>query len=216
MGYTATLAGLALAPVGLLAILLTPVVGRNLHRIDPRRLVTVAFLIFALALWMRSRFNTDATMYVVLIPTIVQGAAMAFFFVPLVSLGLSGLPPERIPAASGLFNFARITAGAFGTSIVTTLWDHRATVHHAQLVDRLTPDNPTVAQALAGLGSRGAELSQGLAVLNRSVDQQAFMSAANDVFLVSAALFLVLIAVIWLARPPRAAAGTAAAASGAH
>ena len=36
MGYAATLAGVALAPVGLLAILLTPVVGRYLNRTDPR------------------------------------------------------------------------------------------------------------------------------------------------------------------------------------
>src|SRR6476469_7646015 len=36
MGYTATDAGWALAPVGLFAILLSPLVGRNVSRIDPR------------------------------------------------------------------------------------------------------------------------------------------------------------------------------------
>ena len=51
-----------------------------------------------------------------MIPTIIQGFGMAFFFVPLMTLIMAGLPPERIPAASGLTNFARITAGAFGTS----------------------------------------------------------------------------------------------------
>src|SRR5581483_3821575 len=35
MGYTATLAGLVLAPVGLFAIFLTPVVGRVMNRVDP-------------------------------------------------------------------------------------------------------------------------------------------------------------------------------------
>ena len=52
------------------------------------------------------------------------------------ALALAGLPQDRIPGASGLFNFARITAGSFGTSIVTTLWDRRATLHHAQLAER--------------------------------------------------------------------------------
>jgi DHA2 family multidrug resistance protein len=56
-----------------------------------------------------------------MIPTIIQGVALAMFFIPLVTLSLSGLLPERIPSASGLFNFARITAGSFGTSIATTL-----------------------------------------------------------------------------------------------
>ena len=31
-----------------------------------------------------------------------------------------------MPAAAGLSNFVRITAGAMGTSIATTLWESRA------------------------------------------------------------------------------------------
>src|SRR5690242_1477349 len=52
MGYTATDAGILLAPVGLLAILLTPFVGRTVNRIDPRVFVTGAFIVFALVLYM--------------------------------------------------------------------------------------------------------------------------------------------------------------------
>ncbi len=120
MGYTATLAGMILAPVGLFAIFLTPLVARFTDRVDPRIFVTIAFAVFALVLFMRQHFNTNATMTTLLVPTLVQGVAMAFFFIPLISLGLSGLAPERIPGASGLFNFARITAGSFGTSLTTT------------------------------------------------------------------------------------------------
>ncbi len=60
MGYTATWAGLATAPVGILAIVLSPWVGKNVTRIDPRKLSTVAFLGFGFVLWMRSHFNTQA------------------------------------------------------------------------------------------------------------------------------------------------------------
>ena len=42
---------------------------------------------------------------------------MAGFFIPLVSITLSGLPGNRIPAASGLSNFVRIMCGGIGTSI---------------------------------------------------------------------------------------------------
>jgi len=215
MGYTATLAGLVLAPVGVLAIFLTPIVGRVMHRIDPRIFVTISFAIFALVLFMRADFNTDATIGTLLIPTLIQGAAMACFFIPLIAIGLSGLTPDRIPAASGLMNFARITAGSFGTSIVTTLWDRRATLHHAQLVERLTPGSPATSQALAQMHSGGFGTQQSYGLLNRLVDNQAFMLSANDIFYVSGVLFLVLMFVIWLARPTTGAAG-AAGASGAH
>ena len=215
MGYTATLAGWVLAPVGFLAIVLSPVVGRYNDRVDPRILVTLSFAIFALVLFMRAHFNTDATIATLMLPTVIQGAGMAAFFIPLVSISLSGMAPERIPAASGLFNFARITAGAVGTSIATTLWDRRATLHHAQLVERLGAGDPTTAAALGTLHSGGLSADQSYAMLNRLVDTQAFMLSADDIFYVSGILFLILIGLVWLAHPVRGAGG-AAAASGAH
>ncbi len=215
MGYTATLAGWVLAPVGFLAIVLSPIVGRFVDRVDPRILVTVSFAIFSLVLFMRADFNTDATIGTLMLPTVIQGAGMAAFFIPLVSISLSGLRPDRIPAASGLFNFARITAGSFGTSITTTVWDRRATLHHAQLIEHLTPNDPVTAQALGNLHAGGMGPDQSYALLNRMVDAQAFMLSADDIFYVSGMLFLGLIALVWLARPVRGGLG-AASSSGAH
>jgi len=216
VGYTATQAGMVLAPVGLLAIVLTPFVGRTVHKVDPRYFVTGAFGVFALVLVMRSHFNTSVDLMTLMIPTIIQGAAMAIFFIPLVTLSLSGLPPERIPAASGLFNFTRITAGSFGTSIATTFWDRRASLHHAQLVEHLSVYDPSSTQALRSLQSGGMTPDQSYAALNRLVDQQAFMLSANDLFYVSAGIFLLLIAVVWLARPTKGAAVDKGASAGAH
>src|SRR6185369_9656190 len=214
MGYTATLAGMALAPVGLLAILLSPLVGRNVSRIDPRFLATTAFAIFAVVMLMRSHFNTQVDFETLMIPTVIQGAALAFFFIPLVTITLSGIAPQQMPAASGLSNFLRISAGSFGTSISTTLWDHRATMHHAQMVEKLTPYDPATSQALANLQAGGLSPDQALAALNRLVDQQAALLSANDIFYASALLFLGMIGLVWLSKPAKAAASAEAA--GAH
>jgi MFS transporter, DHA2 family, multidrug resistance protein len=216
MGYTATEAGMVLAPVGVLAIVLTPFVGRTINKVDPRIFVTGAFLIFAFVMFMRADFNTSADFWTLMVPTIIQGAAVAIFFIPLVTLSLSGLSPDRIPSASGIFNFARITAGSFGTSIATTAWDHRATLHHAQLVEHLSSADAASSQALATLHASGLTPDQSYALLNRLVDQQAFMLSANDVFYVSGLLFLALIVVVWLARPARGAPQASEAAAGAH
>ncbi|MGH8276217.1 MAG: DHA2 family efflux MFS transporter permease subunit, partial [Steroidobacteraceae bacterium] len=213
MGYTATLAGVVLAPVGLLALVFTPFVGRFGDRLDPRLLVTISFAVFALVLFMRADFNTDATIGTLLVPTLIQGAGMAAFFIPLMRITLSGLPPERIPAASGLSNFARITAGSFGTSITTTLWDRRATLHHAQLVEQLTPGHPAAAQTLANLHAGGMGTDQSYALLNRLVDVQAFMLSANDIFYASGIIFIGLIGLVWLAHPVSGAAGPSASAA---
>ncbi|MFH0133109.1 DHA2 family efflux MFS transporter permease subunit [Variovorax sp. EL159] len=215
MGYTATQAGMIMAPVGLLAIFLSPVVGLTVGKVDPRRYATFSFLVFALVLWMRSNFNTQADFGTIIIPTVIQGIAMAFFFIPLVTLTLSGLTPDRIPAASGLSNFLRITAGAMGTSLTTTLWDNRATLHHSQLAETINQGNNTATSAMAGLASNGFSTDQVLGQMNRIVDQQAYMLATNDIFYASAILFLLLIPLVWLAKPQKGGAGGDAAA-GAH
>jgi DHA2 family multidrug resistance protein len=216
MGYTATQAGMVMAPVGLLAIVLSPVVGKSIGRVDPRRYATFAFVVFALVLWMRSHFSTQADLATIMVPTIIQGIAMAFFFIPLVTITLSGIPPERIPAASGLSNFIRITAGAVGTSIATTVWENRAAMHHAQLSESINQGSQAASGALSGLAAGGLTPEQALGQVNLLVNQQAFMLAANDVFFVSALMFLALIPLVWLSHPQRAAPGSADAAAGAH
>ena len=217
MGYTATDAGMVMAPVGLLAMVLSPVVGKTIHKVDPRRYATVSFLVFGIVMWMRARFNTQVDLTTIMIPTIVQGIAMAGFFIPLMTITLSEIPPEKMPSASGLSNFVRITCGAVGTSISTTLWERRASLHHAQLVEHITLGDGPTAQVVQGLQATGLSLQQALAQVDRMVNQQAFMLAANDIFWASSVLFLLLIPLVWLAKGPKSHGGGGAdAAAAAH
>ncbi|RZI56820.1 MAG: DHA2 family efflux MFS transporter permease subunit [Rubrivivax sp.] len=215
MGYTATAAGFALAPVGVLAILLSPLAGKKVSVWDPRLMASFAFVMFTIVLGMRANFTTDTDLATIMIPTVLQGAALAFFFIPLTTITLSGITPDRIAAAAGLSNFVRITAGAMGTSISTTLWENRATLHHHHLAERLALGDPAETAALDTLQRQGFSHDQALAYLNRLVDQQAFTRAADDIFLASAVLFIVLIAFVWLTkRPPKV--GAPVDAGGAH
>jgi len=214
MGYSATDAGMVLAPVGFLALIFTPIVGRFSGKIDPRYLATFSLVVFAIVAWMRSNFNTNVDLWTLVVPTIIQGAAVACFFIPLVGLALGDLPPSQIASASGLNNFLRISAGAFATSIATTLWEGRAALHHARLVERLTPGDPVTSAALEQLERLGMPEPQRYAFLDRVVTQQAFTLSALDLFYASAIILVLLIPLLWLARPPRRQGGAAAA--GAH
>jgi len=216
MGYTATSAGMVMAPVGVFAMILSPIVGKTVARVDPRWYATFSFQVFALVLWMRASFNTQIDFDTVMIPTLIQGVAMAFFFIPLLTLTMAGLPPDRIPAASGLSNFLRIMAGAVGTSVATTFWERRATLHHAQLTESLHQGNSALTQTLQGLQSLGLTAEQALAQVERLVNQQVFTLAASDVFHASSLLFLALIPLVWLARVRSGTAGVDGAAAAAH
>jgi len=144
---------------------------------------------------------------------------MAFFFIPLQAIIFSGLRPEQLPAAAGLSNFVRITAGAVGTSLSTTLWEHRAVMHHAHLSEAVNAGNGVAVQALAQLTAAGQSPEQASATLNRLIDQQAFTMAATDAFYLSAGLFVLLLGIVWFAAAPRRAPADdakAAGAGGAH
>ena len=205
MGYTATIASAVLAPVGFLAILVSPLVGKNVNNYDPRLFATIAFTVFGLVLWMRSHFTVQADFVTIMIPSLIQGIAIAAFFIPLMTIIFSGLTPDKIPAASGLSNFARLTAGAIGASVYITLWNNRASQHHAIVVEHINYASPTSQAAIKMLTESGMSQQQALGQINDLINQQAFTLAADELFWISAVLFIALIGLIWLARPARAA-----------
>jgi DHA2 family multidrug resistance protein len=166
---------------------------------------------------MRSNFNTSADFGTLMIPTIIQGIALACFFIPLTTITLGGVAPAQIASASGLSSFARIVGGSFGTSIAVTIWQDRAAMHHAQLAELVNRGSVATNAALANFSAAGMNSEQALSQINRLIDQQAFMLAANDVFYGSSVIFLLLIPLVWLSHPPkRAAPGAAGTAAGAH
>jgi DHA2 family multidrug resistance protein len=101
-----------------------------------------------------------------------------------------------------------------GASISTTLWESRAVMHHAHLAEQLQPGSAALAQALAALQAAGLSEAAALAQVTRMIDQQAHTRAADDIFYVSAVLFLGLVGLIWFTRrPPRLAPTPVAAAA---
>ena len=201
VGYTATDAGEVLAWVGLFALAISPVIGRYVQSVDTRWLTTVSFAVFALVFWMRSRFTVGDSYWDYSLPTLIQGISTAMFFIPLLSIVLGGLPPQRIAAASGLSNFARITAGSFGTSIYTTWWTNRAILHHVQLAEHIQRGNPATDSALSLASHLGLSHQQALSLLDRLVQQQSYTIAVDEMFRLSAWLFLALIVLVWLVKP---------------
>lgn len=149
MGYTATWAGVATAPVGIFALLLSPIIGRNSHRLNLRLAASVAFLFFAGTAYWFSTFNSQTPLQVIMMPRLMQGVAVAFFFIPINQILLSGVEPNRMAAASGLSNFFRTLSGSIGTALVTTLWDHRTQVQTAHLAERVTATGDSVQGYLA-------------------------------------------------------------------
>ncbi len=214
MGYTATWAGLAAAPIGILPVFLAPLVGKTMHKVDLRLWASFSFAIFAAVSFWNSQFNTDVSFAQIVVPRLLMGFGVATFFVPLTALTLAGLPPNMMASATGLSNFSRILAGSFGTSLSITLWDRRSSYHHSILAEHVGAFDPTSLDTLNGLNPLALNPPADVALIERTLNQQAVMLATNEMFWLSGIFFAALMLLVWLARPPRQDTGVAV--SGAH
>ena len=200
LGYTSTWAGFAAAPLGVIPILLTFFVGKYATRMDLRLLAAASFVVMGFTCFMRSDFYTQVDFYHVAMAQLWQGLGVALFFMPVLTILLSDLQVNEIAAGSGLSTFLRTLGGSFAASITTFMWSRRASIHHEQLAEHVNPYNPTAQAALEQLGH--GNVQRGAGVINDMITQQAFQFSFNEIFHVLGWIFLGLIVVIWLAKPP--------------
>lgn len=211
LNYTATWAGLVAAPSGVVAVVISPLVGRFMARFDARWFATASFAIFGLSYFMRAGYTADASFGAFVMPLLVQGVAMSMFFVSMISILLDGLPPQKLPAASGVSNFLRITAGSFATSITTTFWDRREALHQSRLVESVTVFDAPYQQALNQLRSMGLGDAAAHGVMTRELVSQGYLLSSLDLFHFSGWLALLVIPLIWFTRRPSGGPVAAAA-----
>lgn len=215
LGYRAFDAGLVTAPVGIFTVLLSPFMGRLLRAIDARIIATLSFVGFAGVFFMRTQYITNIDTWHLVMPTLLQGIPAVLWFVPLIAIILSGLPPERIPAAAGLSNFVRIFCGAAGTSIAGTIWNNRTIMHHAHLTEQASVNNPVFTEQISTMHSLlNLDTPSAHALFDTIVNAQAAILGLDDFFYLSTFIFICIIPLIWITRPMKGESSDAA--SGAH
>ena len=94
LGYTPIWAGLAAAPIGILPLFLSPLVGKYAHKFDLRLLAGGSFLVIGASCFMRASFNTEVDYRHIAEVQVFMGLGIALFFMPTTSILLSSLPPS--------------------------------------------------------------------------------------------------------------------------
>ncbi|MDH1574679.1 MULTISPECIES: DHA2 family efflux MFS transporter permease subunit [Pseudomonas] len=209
MGYTATWAGLAVAPIGLLPVIMSPFVGKYAQRFDLRVLAGLAFLAIGASCFMRAGFTNEVDFQHIALVQLFMGIGVALFFMPTLSILLSDLPPHQIADGSGLATFLRTLGGSFAASLTTWIWIRRADQHHAYLSENISQFDPATRHTLEQLGGANP---QSYAQLEQILNGQAYMMSTVDYFTLMGWVFAGLILLVWFAKPPFAAkAGPASA-----
>lgn len=198
MGYTATIAGLAMAWSGLSSIFVAPMAAQLARKTDPRKLVFFGVIWFGIVTLWRAVATTDMGFFDVAMPLIVMGFGMPFIFIPTTDLALGSVEAHEMDSAAGLMNFLRTLSGAFATSMITTVWGDQITRNHAELVGLADQD----LSVRAMLDGSGAPLDVVNQVIDYLIVQQSVMLATNQMMVAIGAIVIVAALITWLSPKP--------------
>ena len=189
MGYPAQTAGMMLAPGGLTIMIIMPIAGLIVTRLDPRLLVVFGFVMTTLALLQLTTMNLEMGFWTVVKLRMFQSAGIAWLFIAITKMAYADLPRSRNNSVSALTNLARNLGGSVGISVVTTVLAQRSQYHqnvllgHASHYDAaFQSDSGRLSEALSTAGADPVSAaSQGLQNIYLLLQRQASILSYIDV-----------------------------------
>ena len=204
-GFNALMVGQTVFVSGATMFLCAPIVGRMMTRVDPRLMLAAGFVMVAISNWQATYITKDWDFAQLLLPQIVRGAGMMLAIVPITTISLGTLAPDRLKNASGLFNLMRNLGGAVGLAGLNTVLNKRTDLHLARLHESITWSRRPATEMLNNLAARiptSDAQSMALKQLYLFVRQQGIVMAFADVFLLLGLVFLLFAPLVWLMRRP--------------
>ncbi len=202
MGYRAVDAGMVLTPGGFLMILLLPLVGRALNKVDLRLLIAVGLAVGGSSLLWMTNFYLGISFGWLVLARMLQAASLAFLFIPINTLAFRDVPPGKTDNASALINLARNFGGSIGISFASTMLTRREQFHQSRIMELLQGMNPAYTDythhLAAALGSTADSQVTLAAVYQSAVRQATLLSYLDDFKLLGIVFLALLPLLLWV------------------
>ena len=196
-------------------LLIMPLVGRLVGKVDNRGLIAFGIVFLVGSLWLNGHLTQLADTHAMTLPIFVRSLGLGFCFVPLSVVALSGLKPSERGSAAGLFNLTRELGGSIGTAWMSTLITNSTHQFRSDLARYADPYNPLfqeqLRQAQGALARLPDPIQSGYALMAARLDTQALVRAFNSGFLMLAAAFALSLLLVLLLRKPKGNAAELAA-----
>ena len=205
-GLTANQTGLVILPGAIASAITMLFVGKNANRLDARATVTAGAVLFFVSMWLLSRMTLASGPDETFWPLITRGVGLGLIFVPLTNASMADLRVTELAQGTGMFNLTRQLGGSLGIAIMATLLQRYTTMKKALLTEHITNVDPTALGRLNGithgLMSRGMSAlvakQQALSILDRQVQAQASVLAFSRIYLLSGAILLACLPLLFL------------------
>ncbi|MFT6581577.1 MAG: EmrB/QacA subfamily drug resistance transporter [Alphaproteobacteria bacterium] len=210
-GYSATEAGLALVPAGLLLIVLFPISGRIADNVPAYIPIMLGLMFFAVGAILMSDADINTAFWSIAIFTMIGRFGMALIMPPLVSSALKTLPPEDLNKGSGALNFIRQLGGSCGINLLVIWMEQRTQLYNDVLTATQTPANSASAEWIGRVENllneggvpEALHNSGALHYLGSVVEAQAGTLGFQDGFLFIAAVFICALIPTWVLKRAR-------------
>jgi len=207
---------------GLAMLIAGPISGALMRRIDPRIIVGTGLSLAAIGLYWNSFLTADSSFDELFWPQALRGAGLIMSMVPNNFMALGTLPPFKLPNATGLITVCRNLGGAVGLAALNTLRLNYTNLHNQEIAAGMDPQRPEIqaflAQAEASLRAAGNPDPAGTAIaqLTYRMQMEAQVMTFNNMFLVMAICFAVMLLLTPLLKPPKPQPPGAPQGPGAH
>jgi DHA2 family multidrug resistance protein len=211
LGYPSLQAGLAMAPRGIGSLLTMPMIGMLIGHFDARKLLVCGLVVGGTTLLWLGGLNLQAGYWDIFWPQFLQGAGMALLFVPLTTVSMANIPPERMGYATSLFNLMRNLGGSIGIAVTGTMLARHRQTASVVLGEHVTPyDAGTQAmlqQMTAAFMAAGADAvtaaERSYAAMQGMILRQAAMVSFVSIFRLLGVVFLVMTPLVLLMKRPK-------------
>jgi DHA2 family multidrug resistance protein len=219
MGYTAEQAGRALSAGAVVLVVMMPIVGQLVSRVDPRFLIASGFTATSLALFHMTSINMQIDFKTAAMFRVYQTVGLAFLFIPISTLAYMGIPRHKSNQVAGMNNFSRNLGGSIGISMLSTFLQRGAQKHQVYLSSHTSAGDPIFSQRIQAMTqtftAQGVPHNEASAraysIISRTIAGQSAMLAYVDIISIGAVLILCLMPLAFLMqRPPKNAAAVAA------
>lgn len=187
-GYDATLAGLILSPGGVAIILLIPLSGKLVGRVQARLMIFVGLALCAAGMYYTTHLTPQTDFYTFVGMRIAQVVGLPFLFIPISTLAFSNIPKNKSNKASALFALFRNIGGSVGIAIAGTYQVQHAQIRQQQLAEHLVPGSLNYEAHLQQVQQHSGGLAEALSHIYRSLIEQASILAYADTFMLLAAI----------------------------
>jgi DHA2 family multidrug resistance protein len=208
MGYSATDAGMVMAPGGVATLITMPFIGAALAKRDGRKIVFFGLLIGASSMFIMQGLNLQGSFWNYTWPRIVLGFGLAMIFVPLTTVTLATISRTEMGNATGMFNLLRNIGGSVGIAMAATLLARYEQFYQTTLSAHVNPYNPVWQMRFEGLKenliSKGISIAQAdttaLGMMYGALRKQAGALAFNRIFFIIGLAFLIIIPLLLLLK----------------